>query len=99
MWVPPDGRECRKRSPGVPRSMGARRRIESFALGAHNIPDRLLIPEKLYGRVREIGTMLALFGKVRVSARTCLVSGTTRVGQKSEPILLACRQWSGLSLS
>ena len=29
-------------------------RIEPFPLGAHDTPDRLLIPEKLYGREREI---------------------------------------------
>ena len=31
--------------------------------GAHNIPDRLLIPEKLYGRVREIGNHARIFRK------------------------------------
>jgi len=34
-------------------------RIEPFPLGAHDAPDRLLIPEKLYGREREIDTLLA----------------------------------------
>ena len=33
-----------------------RRRIDEFVLGEHDIPDRLLIPEKLYGRAREIET-------------------------------------------
>jgi serine/threonine protein kinase len=38
-------------------------RIDDFPLGEHDTPDRLLIPEKLYGRVREIDTLLASFGR------------------------------------
>src|SRR6202790_3722674 len=34
-------------------------RIDQFALGEHDTPDRLLVPEKLYGRGREIDTLLA----------------------------------------
>src|SRR5262249_8289429 len=34
-------------------------RIDAFPLGAHDTPDRLLIPEKLYGRAREIAILLA----------------------------------------
>src|SRR5258708_37140858 len=34
-------------------------RIAPFPLGAHDTSDRLLIPEKLYGREREIDTLLA----------------------------------------
>jgi len=30
------------------------RRIDEFLLGAHNPPDRLLIPEKFYGRVSSL---------------------------------------------
>src|ERR1700719_1757259 len=33
-------------------------RIDEFPLGQHDTPDRLLIPEKLYGREREIETLL-----------------------------------------
>ena len=36
----------------------------TFALGEHDTPDRLLIPEKLYGREREIATLLAAFERV-----------------------------------
>ena len=32
----------------------AERRISDFPLGIHDTPDRLVIPEKLYGRAREI---------------------------------------------
>jgi serine/threonine protein kinase len=34
----------------------ARGRINDFPLGEHDTPDRLLIPEKLYGRAREVDT-------------------------------------------
>ena len=40
------------------------RRIDEFPLGEHDTPDRLLIPEKLYGRAREIDTLLASFDRV-----------------------------------
>src|SRR5258708_17574759 len=39
-------------------------RIDPFLLGAHDVSDRLLIPEKLYARGREIGTLLASFDRV-----------------------------------
>jgi hypothetical protein len=39
-------------------------RIDPFQLGAHDVSDRLLIPEKLYGREREIDALLASFDRV-----------------------------------
>ncbi len=39
-------------------------RIDDFPLGKHDIPDRLVIPEKLYGRAREVETLLAAFDRV-----------------------------------
>src|SRR6516162_5291396 len=39
-------------------------RIDEFPLGEHDTPDRLLIPEKLYGRQREVETFLASFDRV-----------------------------------
>src|ERR1700722_14009389 len=39
-------------------------RIDAFALGEHDMPDRLFIPEKLYGREREVDVLLAAFDRV-----------------------------------
>ena len=35
------------------------RRIDEFPLGEHDMPDRLFVPEKLYGREREVETLCA----------------------------------------
>ena len=51
----------------------SRGRIDAFPLGEHDTSDRLLIPEKLYGREREIETLLAAFDRV-------VTSGTTGTG-------------------
>jgi PAS domain S-box-containing protein len=60
-------------------------RIDAFPLGQHDKPDRLLIPEKLYGREREIGTLLAAFDRVVTSGRPelVLVSGYSGIGKSS----------------
>ena len=60
-------------------------RIDVFPLGEHDIPDRLLIPEKLYGRASEIDTLLSSFGRVLVGGRPelVLVSGYSGVGKSS----------------
>src|ERR1700731_652009 len=39
-------------------------RIDPFILGVHDLSDQLLIPEKLYGREREIDTLQASFDRV-----------------------------------
>ena len=39
-------------------------RIDPFPLGAHDASDRFLIPEKLYGREREVEALLAAFDQV-----------------------------------
>jgi serine/threonine protein kinase len=51
-------------------------RIDEFPLGEHDTPDRLLIPEKLYGRAREIDafarrTPRPVMARVSESARFC----------------------------
>jgi len=61
------------------------RRIGSFSLGAHDISDRLLMPEKLYGRDREIKTLLDAFDQVVTTGEPnlVLVSGYSGIGKSS----------------
>src|SRR6266403_1835922 len=63
----------------------ALRRIDDFPLGQHDTPDRLFIPEKLYGRGREIETLLASFNRVVTSGtpELVLVSGYSGIGKSS----------------
>src|SRR5262249_39317775 len=60
-------------------------RIGDVPLGAHDTPDRLLIPEKLYGRAREIATLLAAFERVVTDGapELVLVSGSAGIGKSS----------------
>jgi predicted ATPase len=60
-------------------------RIDPFQLGAHDVSDRLRIPEKLYGREREIDTLLASFDRVVANSTTelVLVSGYSGIGKSS----------------
>src|SRR5260370_35975873 len=60
-------------------------RIDPFPLGAHDSSDRLLIPEKLYGREREIGALLAAIDRVGAQGTPELVlaSGYSGVGKSS----------------
>jgi PAS domain S-box-containing protein len=60
-------------------------RIGEFLLGEHDTPDRLLIPEKLYGRQREVETLLASFDLVVKSGtpELVLVSGYSGIGKSS----------------
>src|SRR5262249_34069535 len=48
-------------------------RIDSFPLGVQDVPDRLLIPERLYGRESQIDALLAAFERVVASGRPELV--------------------------
>src|SRR5207253_8850904 len=63
----------------------AERRIDAFLLGAHDTPDRLVMPEKLYGRAREIETLLAAFDRVVTSGmpELVLVSGSAGIGKSA----------------
>jgi PAS domain S-box-containing protein len=60
-------------------------RIEAFPLGAHDIPDLLRIPEKLYGREEHVGSLLAAFDRVvlRGTPELVLVSGYSGIGKSS----------------
>ena len=63
----------------------ASRRIDDFRLGQQDTPDRLQIPEKLYGRDREIATLLSCFDRVIKTGvpELVLVSGYSGVGKSS----------------
>ena len=60
-------------------------RIDPFVLGEHDAPDQLLLPEKLYGRAREIETLLACFDRIvnNGGAELVLVSGYSGIGKSS----------------
>ena len=60
-------------------------RIAPFPLGTQDAPDRLLIPETLYGREREIDTLLAAFDSVMADGtpELVLVSGYSGIGKSS----------------
>jgi predicted ATPase/signal transduction histidine kinase len=61
------------------------RRIDRFPLGAKDIPERLLIPEKLYGRDQESRELQAAFDRMLESGRPelVLISGYSGIGKSS----------------
>ncbi|MER9299244.1 AAA family ATPase [Mesorhizobium sp. M0621] len=59
-------------------------RVKSFSLGVHDIPNRLLIPEKLYGRERESEVVISSF---------------ERVVRTGHPVLLLVAGYSGTGKS
>src|SRR5438105_1468454 len=63
----------------------AHRRIDPFPLGAHDVSDRLLIPEKLYGREAEIDALVTVFERVATQGTTelVMVSGYAGIGKSS----------------
>ncbi len=76
----------------------AQHRIDDFPLGEHDTPDRLLIPERLYGRQREVETLLASFDRVASGGapELVLVSGYSGIGKSSvvhelQPVLVPPR--------
>jgi PAS domain S-box-containing protein len=60
-------------------------RIDTLQLGIQDASDRLLIPEKLYGREREIDALLASFDRVVANGipELVLVSGYSGIGKSS----------------
>jgi PAS domain S-box-containing protein len=72
--------------------------VHDFALGDHDRPDYLQIPEKLYGREREVETLLASFDRIVNGGvpELVLVSGYSGVGKSSvvnelQPVLVPPR--------
>ncbi len=63
----------------------SRGRIDEFPLAEHDLPDRLLIPEKLYGRSREVAALLGAFDRVVATGapELVLVSGYSGIGKSS----------------
>lgn len=63
----------------------ARGRIEPFSLGGRDVPDRLMAPERLYGREPEIHALLSEFESLTHDggARFVLVSGDSGAGKSS----------------
>jgi predicted ATPase/signal transduction histidine kinase len=60
-------------------------RIAPFPLGAHDLSDRFLIPQKLFGRDSELATILSAFAGVAESGRPelVLVSGYSGIGKSA----------------
>jgi PAS domain S-box-containing protein len=60
-------------------------RIEEFPLGERDTSDRLLIPERLYGRASDIESLLASFDRVVANGtpELVLVSGYSGIGKSS----------------
>ena len=61
------------------------RRIENFAVGENDTPHRLFIPEKLYGREREVASLLAALDRVVKTGtpELVLISGYSGIGKSS----------------
>jgi len=59
--------------------------IDDFTPGAHDTPDRLMIPEKLYGRDREVDALLTAFDRIVGGGRVelVLVSGYSGIGKSA----------------
>ena len=59
--------------------------VDDFPLGQQDTPDRLLIPEKLYGREREVETLLASLDRVvkNGTPELALISGYSGIGKSS----------------
>jgi serine/threonine protein kinase len=60
-------------------------KVSEFPPGERDIPDRLLIPERLYGRTDEIATLVTSFDRVMASGKPelVLVSGYSGIGKSS----------------
>jgi len=57
-------------------------KIESFEIAQHDVCDRFIIPDKLYGRETEVSTLLQAFERVSLGAtEIMLVAGFSGIGK------------------
>ncbi|MEG4417001.1 AAA family ATPase [Microcoleus sp. LAD1_D5] len=64
------------------RQWQSKEQIDSFPVDRHEISDRFQIPQKLYGREREISALLAAFERVsQGTSEMMLVSGYSGIGK------------------
>ncbi|MEG4407343.1 AAA family ATPase [Microcoleus sp. MON2_D5] len=64
------------------RQWQSKEQIDPFPIARHNISDRFQIPQKLYGREREISALLAAFERVsQGTSEMMLVSGYSGIGK------------------
>jgi predicted ATPase len=63
----------------------AERWIDDFPIGEDDTPDRVLVPEKLYGRSPDVEMLLAAFERIVASGKPelVLVSGYSGIGKSS----------------
>jgi len=96
MKLPPRPREryqtagCRGRFSPVSRGMGVARPHRPVPLGTRDASDRLLIPERLYGREREIETLLDRFNRVVAHATPELVLVSAIPHRASPRVVTSC---------
>jgi predicted ATPase/signal transduction histidine kinase/GAF domain-containing protein len=59
--------------------------IAPFDLGASDVPEQLLLPERVYGRSREVAELLAAYGRIAAEGRPelVLVSGYAGIGKSA----------------
>ncbi len=61
-----------------------RQSLEPFQLGKKDVAHKFMVPQKLYGREREVSDLLGLFkSAVAGSAEVCLVYGNSGVGKSA----------------
>jgi predicted ATPase/transcriptional regulator with GAF, ATPase, and Fis domain len=66
------------------REWDGERHIASFELGERDVADRFLIPQRLYGRDREVATLMQAFEETcEAGAALMLVSGYSGIGKTS----------------
>ena len=61
----------------------ARGRIEPFALGTRDVSDQFVVPQKLYGREKEVAALVQAFERVAQTGApaTVLISGYSGIGK------------------